>query len=271
MNNHNAAASTGEGGKTVLSGVPLQGLSYWFDSYDVTPTPTVSSLLLTTEVWPDRVEGTLEATFDPQFYYTTFQVSSSLSFHAETPFMDFGSGTQTNLGGGNFTIMAYGYTTGAGGMISANFMSKKASTNASDPGFIWKSPNGNAYVSDGTTQIAITDNGSISNTLALNFISYEDGTLTSGYLNNSDVLVEKTATGTPIGSWSNSEQFYWGDPVINAQPGYYGTLLGYTIGIDQLMNLYGPATGPAYTRTTFLSDIRSFLSSYDNRQINPYA
>jgi hypothetical protein len=271
MNNHNAAASLGDGGKPFLTGVPLEGLGFWFDSYDISPTPATEPLLLTTQVLPERTQGLINGTFDAQFYYTTFQVSSSISFHGDTPFVDFGNSSQMNLGGGNFTIMAYGYTTAAGGMISANFMSKKASTNASDPGFIWKAPNGNAYVSDGTTQIAITDNGSISNTLALNFISYEDGTLTSGYLNTLDVLFEKTATGTPIGSWSNSEQFYWGDPVINAQPGYYGTLLGYTIGIDQLMNLYGPATSPAYTRTTFLSDIRQFLSSYDNRQINPYA
>ena len=271
MNNHNAAASLGDGGKTVLSGVPLQGLSYWFDSYDVTPTPTVSSLLLTTEVWPDRVEGTLEATFDPQFYYTTFRVSSSLSFHGSTPFMDFGSNDQTNLGGGDFTIMCYGYTVGAGGMSIANFMSKKNSTSSSDPGFIWKAPNGNAYVSDGTTQISITDNGGIESTYSLNFISYENGTLSSGYLNDSDNLVQKTATGTPIGSWSNSEPFHWGDPTVDAQPGYYGTLLGYTIGIDRLMELYGPSGGGTYTRTTFLSDIRQFLSSYDNRQINPYA
>ena len=270
MNNHNAAASVGDGGKPVLTGVPLQGLSYWFDSYDVTPTPS-DPQLLTTEVWPDRVEGTIEATFDPQFYYQTYQVSSSISFHGSTPFIDFGSNTQTNLGGGNFTIMCYGYTVGAGGLINANFMRKKASAASSDPGFIWHAPNGNASISDGTNQISITSGGSISTLLSLNYLSYENGTLTSGFCSTSGTIAEKTATGTPIGSWSNGQPFYWGDTTIDAQPGYYGTLLGYTIGIDQLMDLYGPNGGGTYTRATFLDDIRDFLSSYSNRQINPYA
>ena len=267
MNNHTAAASVGDGASPFpLSGVPLQYIGFWFESDDI-PGITANPLLLTTQTWPERVLGNINATFDPEFYFTDFRVDHCISFHGSTPFIDFSTSTQMDLGGGNFTIMCYGYTVSAGGAITANFMRNKASSATGDKGFIWHAPYGNASISDGTTQISITSGFGLTGVTGLNFLSYEDGTLTSGYVDGTGTLYQSSATGTPIGSWSNTEPFYWGDPSINTQPGYYSTLLGYQIGIDELMSYY-PKT---YTRATFLDWIRGYLSYLSNRQINPYA
>ena len=269
---HSAAASVVPIVVNPLVGVPLTGIGYWFESTEINPLPaTVPNPLPAGATWTDRVQETVSATFDPEFYYTNFRVSGSLEFHGSTPYVDFTNNSQMDLGGGNFTILVYGYTVGAGGFITANFMRNKASTSSSDPGFLWHAPNSRAYISDGTNQIEITTTGGMSGIYSLNYLSYENGTLTSGYINTSNVLFEKTATGTPIGSWSNTQNFYWGDTAVNAQPGYYSTLLGYTIGIDQLVNSYTTTTGGSYTRAEFLGYIRDYLSVFNNRQINPFA
>lgn len=271
MNNHTAAASLGEGtSPTVLSGVPLYEIGYWFDTNEITPKPA-DPTLLTTETWPERTQGVVEAYFDSQIYYGTYQVSSSISFHGSNPAVVFDHNDQLNLGGGNFTIMTYGNVTAAADYVTANWVGKKASTATGDAGFRWEGIVGDVYLSDGTNSITLTaPTDSVSGT-RIYYVTYEDGTLTAGYVNGVDSISEYSTTGTPVGDWSNTETMYWDDPNSDFQAGYFGVLLGYKVGLTELAAQYKPADARTYTRGAFMYDLNTFLSSYTNRLINPYA